>query len=75
MDIEKFNSEMLITNALIRISVLENILISKGIIDAKEHKDKTFNMTADIMRKVLQNVKTPEEIEEIVKNYKNSLEQ
>ena len=64
---DEFNNEAMITSAWVRLTCLENILITKGIIDAAEYAAMVLDITTNVMRRVLKNVKTPEEIEVIIK--------
>ena len=64
---DEYNNEALITSAWVRLTCLENILISKGVIDAAAYTAMVLDITTNVMRRVLKNVKTPEEIDAIIK--------
>jgi len=58
-DKEDFDNKLLITDLLIRTTVLENILINSGIIKKEELESKIGELTEKITQSIVSNINKP----------------
>ncbi len=65
----KQDDDLLISaDLLLRITALENLLISKGIIDKEEYFKEMSELAAKIAKSVLSKVKDPKDVDDLLKS-------
>lgn len=67
---EDFTKDLLVTDALIKLKALGNILISKNIITKEEFDQEMNNVANQITKEILKMAQIPGNLEDIIKNYK-----
>lgn len=68
---QKLTNDVLITDALIRIKALEDLLIDKGLILQEELEIKIQNISEVIMLNILQKSNVPGDLNQIIDDLKN----
>lgn len=65
---EELTSEMLITDALLRIKTIENLLVAKGLFTKEEFLQEMESIAKQIAKSVLQKAGVTQEIDELLKS-------
>lgn len=65
---EELTNDVLLADALIRISTLENLLISKGIFTKEEFKKATSEIAVNITKVILQRANVTGDLDSFIKN-------
>lgn len=63
---QEINSEILLTDLLIRVSTLEKLLINKGFITQEEFTNTMKETAFNIMKDVLQKANVPGDLDKIL---------
>lgn len=67
-DASELTTEMMITDALLRIKSLENVLIKKGLLTKEELQQEMEVVAQQIAKSILQKAGIPGEIEDLLKS-------
>ena len=65
---DELTSEMLITDALLRIKTIENLLVAKGLFTKEEFLQEMESIAKQIAKSVLQKAGVTQEIDELLKS-------
>jgi hypothetical protein len=63
---EQLTNDMLITDALLQLKALENLLIAKGIFTEEEFINEMSGIATKIAKTILQNAKVPGDIDALI---------
>ena len=65
---EDFTNDVLIADALLRLSTLENLLVEKGIFTRDEFNKATYVAASNIAKIILQRANIPGDLDTIINN-------
>ena len=64
---EELTNDVLIADALLRLTTLENLLIKKGIFTKEEFDAATAEIASKIAKSILQKANVPGDLDELIK--------
>ncbi len=64
---EELTNDVLIADALLRLTTLENLLIKKGIFTKEEFDTATAEIASKIAKSILQKANVPGDLDELIK--------
>jgi hypothetical protein len=65
---EELSNDVLIADALVRLSTLENLLIEKGVFTREEFNKATSVAATNLVKVILQRANVPGDLDAIVKS-------
>lgn len=65
---EELSNDVLIADALLRLSTLENLLVNKGIFTREEFDRATAEAASNLAKVILQRANVPGDIDALVRN-------
>lgn len=65
---EELSDDVLIADAILRISTLENLLVNKGIFTREEFERATAEAANNIAKVILQRANVPGDLDQIIRN-------
>lgn len=68
---ESIEKEIILTDILLRLTVLERLLISKGFISQEEFIATTEDMAKKIAKTLLQNANVSGDLDQVIDSFKN----
>jgi len=71
---EEFREEILLADALLRLSVIEKLLINKGILTKEEFLEETSKISSQITQILLEKINTPTDLNKIAEKIKSNKE-
>lgn len=69
---EDLTNDMLLADALLRISTLENLLVEKGIFTREEFNKATYIAASNIAKVILQRANVPGDLDFIISNLQSN---
>jgi hypothetical protein len=71
---EEFREEILLADALLRLSVIEKLLINKGIFTKEEFLEETSKISSQITQILLEKINAPTDLNKIAEKIKSNKE-
>ena len=71
-ELESLNKELVITDILVRLTVIENLLMSKNLITKDEYTEAIQSLSEKLARNVLENAQVPGDIDKMIEEFKNN---
>jgi hypothetical protein len=71
---EEFREEILLADALLRLSVIEKLLINKGILTKEEFLEETSKISSQITQILLEKINAPTDLNKIAEKIKSNKE-
>lgn len=65
---ENLTNDVLLADALLRLTTLENLLVAKGIFSREEFNKATNEAASNLARVILQRANVPGDIDALVRN-------
>lgn len=63
---ESAEKEIIITDALLRLAVIEKLLISKGIITSEEYSSEMEKISRQVAKVLLENANVPGDLDSVI---------
>jgi hypothetical protein len=71
-ELDYLNKELVVTDILVRLTVIENLLMSKNLITKEEYTEAIQSLSEKLARNVLENAKVPGDIDKMIEEFKNN---
>lgn len=68
---ENIERELVITDILLRLTVLERLLISKGVMTQEEFSEATSDIAQKVAKTILQKANVPGDLDQIINSMKD----
>lgn len=70
--IEDFREELLLVEVLVRVTVIEKLLIDKGLLTKEEFLEQTSKISSEITEMILEKINTTTDSDKIAEKIKSS---
>lgn len=70
--LEDFREELLLVEVLVRVTVIEKLLIDKGLFTKEEFLEQTSKISSEITEMILEKINTTTDLDKIAEKMKSS---